>query len=235
MAEQEPTAAVEAEVAEGQGSADGGEASGQRPQMEDPSEDQQQILRLGFHQEVLGHALSRLESSPVKLDFVQTGMKPLDMVVKVPTTNEVALLEASYISGMNLELKETVQKSLNCVAVNGEMHLYVTSVRRSRSLSRLIRGRGGRGREAPILLSGPRYFSVGDFLVLSDLSVSGVPKQSATAGTAYWAQIVGIAILLPSDEARTKANANHLQPMCDTIGVLRTLSWSRSCSARSWR
>jgi hypothetical protein len=121
MAEQEPTAAVEAEVAEGQGSADGGEASGQRPQMEDPSEDQQQILRLGFHQEVLGNALSRLESSPVKLDFVQTGMKPLDMVVKVPTTNEVALLEASYISGMNLELKKTVQKSLNVWKVRDAM------------------------------------------------------------------------------------------------------------------
>jgi hypothetical protein len=127
MAEQEPNAAVGAEAPEGQGGAGGGEASGGRPQMEDPSEEQQQTLRLGFHEEVLGHALCRLETSTVKVVFVQTGMKPLGIVVKVPVTNEVALLAAAYISGMNLEADELVKQSLNSVAVNGEMHLYVTS------------------------------------------------------------------------------------------------------------
>jgi hypothetical protein len=55
--------------------------------MDDPIEEQKQILRLasrlGFHEEVLGHALGRLETSSVKVDFVQTGMRPLDLVVKV--------------------------------------------------------------------------------------------------------------------------------------------------------
>ena len=119
------------------------------------------------------------------MDFVQTGMQPLDIVVKVPTTDELAMLEATYISGMDPELKDTVLKSLESVAVNGEMHMYVTSAAVKVSFS--PHKRAGRSR-AGGSAAGPRYFSVGDFLVLSDLSVSGVPKQSAAAGTAYWAR-----------------------------------------------
>ena len=77
MEGQEPTVALGEQAPAGEGEASCGEGGEESVAVANLSEEQQQILRLGFHQEVLNQALSRLGAGGGAYDRLQAQGMPL--------------------------------------------------------------------------------------------------------------------------------------------------------------